>query len=69
MVSLQEKLEFQKQKATLEKRRTRKRHELYNSQDEIDKNRDILIKKIEKQMQDTKHHVKEIFRVQWRLVG
>lgn len=67
MVSLQEKLEFQKQKATLEKRRTKKRHELYNSQDEIDKKRDTLIKQIEKQMQDTSHHVEELFRVQWRL--
>lgn len=69
MVSLQEKLEFQKQKATLEKRRTKKRHELYNSQDEIDKKRDTLIKQIEKQMQDTSHHVEELFRAEWRLVG
>ena len=67
MVSLQEKLEFQKQKATLEKRRTKKRHELYNAQEEIDKKRNTLIKQIEKQMHDTSHHVAELFRVQWRL--
>lgn len=67
MVSLQEKLEFQKQKATLEKRRTKKRHELYNSQDEIDKKRDTLIKQIEKQMQDTSFELEELFRVQWSL--
>jgi superfamily II DNA/RNA helicase len=69
MVSLQEKLEFQKQKATLEKRRTKKRHELYDSQDEIDKKRDMLIKQIEKQIQDTSHSVEELFRIQWRLIA
>jgi superfamily II DNA/RNA helicase len=67
MVSLQEKLSFQKQKATLEKRRTKKRHELYDSQDEIDKQRDMLIKQIEKQIQETSHNVEELFRVQWTL--
>lgn len=69
MVSLQEKLEFQKQKATLEKRRTKKRHELYDSQDEIDKKRDTLIKQIEKQIQDTSHNVEELFHIQWRLAA
>ncbi len=46
-----------------------KRHELYNSQDEIDKKRDTLIKQIEKQMQDTSFEIEELFRVQWKLVG
>ncbi len=67
MLSLQEKLEFQKQKAALEKRRNKKRHELYNSQDEIDKKRDTLIEQIEKQMRDTRFTTEELFRVQWSL--
>lgn len=68
MVSLKEKLEFQKQKATLEKKRTKKRHELFASQDEIDQKRDKLIRQMEKQMQDTTHHGVELFRIQWKLV-
>ena len=50
-----EELEFQKQKVTLEKRRTKKRHKLHNSQDEI-----------EKEMQDTSFKIEDLFRVQWR---
>ena len=68
MVGLQGKLAFQKQRSTLEKRRTKKRHDLYDSQDKIDNKRDMLIQQIEKQIQDTSHDVEELFRVQWRLV-
>lgn len=56
-MAVSEELEFQKRKATLEKRRAKKRHELHNSQDEI-----------EKEMQDTSFEIEELFRVQWRLV-
>jgi len=65
MVALSEKLEFQRQKAAQEKRRTAKRHELYTAQDEIDKKRDTLIKQIEKQLQSTRHDVSEIFQISW----
>ena len=67
MVGLQEKLEFQKQKAAMEKRRTSKRQELFNSQDEIDKKRDTLIKQIEKQLQNSKHEITELFQIRWSL--
>jgi hypothetical protein len=67
MISLQEKLEFQKQKAALEKRRTKRRHDLFTSQDDIDKKRDTLIKQIEKQLASTTHAVEELFRIQWTL--
>lgn len=67
MIGLQEKLEFQKQKAALEKRRTKRRHDLFTSQDEIDKKRDTLIKQIEKQLQATTHNTEEIFRIGWSI--
>jgi superfamily II DNA/RNA helicase len=67
MVTLQEKLEFQRQKAAAEKKRTAKRHELYSAQDEIDRKRDVLIKQIEKQLQNTRHEVNEIFQISWTI--
>ena len=65
-MAISEKLEFQKQKASLEKCRAKKRHELHNSQNEIDKKSDTLIKQIEKEMQDTIFEIEELFRAEWR---
>ena len=66
-MNLEDKLAFQRQKAELEKRRNQKRQAIYNAQDEIAARRDTLINQIEKQMQDTNHNIKELFRAQWRL--
>ncbi len=67
IASLQDKLELQKQRASLEKRRSQKRHDLFTAQDDIDKKRDALIADIEKQLK-SHHNVEEIFRIQWRIV-
>lgn len=50
IVSLQDKLSLQKQRVSLEKRRSQKRHDLFTAQDDIDKKRDALIADIEKQL-------------------
>jgi primosomal protein N'' len=52
-VSLAEKLAAQKELKALEQRRSRKRRELYDAQDAIDAQRDDLIAKIERQLQQT----------------
>ncbi|MBL0848948.1 MAG: DEAD/DEAH box helicase [Candidatus Liberibacter ctenarytainae] len=67
VLALQEKLAFQKEKAALEKDRSNKRHELFSSQDEIDKKRDRLIQQIEKQLQNSKSSVEELFKISWTL--
>jgi len=68
LISLKEKLEFQKKKATLEKRRSQKRHELFTSQDQVDRRREELIGQLEKQLEASTHEVTPVFEVQWRIV-
>ncbi len=68
LISLQEKLEFQKKKAAFEKRRSQKRHELFTSQDQVDRRREELISQLEKQLQASTHEVTEVFKIEWRLV-
>lgn len=67
MISLQEKLAFQKQKAVLEKRRSQKRHELFTAQDGIDRRREELIAQLERQLQAGAHEVTALFHVAWRI--
>jgi hypothetical protein len=67
LISLKEKLEFQKKKATLEKRRSQKRHELFTSQDQVDRRREELIGQLEKQLEASKHEIAPVFEVQWRI--
>jgi hypothetical protein len=64
--ALAEKLAIQKQVRELEGARTRKRRELFDAQDRIDKQRQDLIETIEKKLQ---HDCKEIpvFTVRWSL--
>jgi adenine-specific DNA-methyltransferase len=64
--SLKEKLEAQKTLKALEGERNRKRRELFQSQDQIDAQRDGLIQKIEGQLQQ-KLSVQPIFRIRWSL--
>ena len=54
---------------SIENGRNKKRHDLYNSHDEIDKKRDTLMGQIEKQMEDTSYRAEEVFRIRWRLEG
>jgi hypothetical protein len=67
-ISLQDKLEAQKSMKAFEASRSRKRKELFESQDKIDQQRDDLITRIEKQMQHTQA-VKPLFTVRWTLAG
>ena len=65
-VSLAEKLEIQKQVRELEAQRNRKRRELFDAQDRIDKQREELIETIEQKLrQDCK--VTPVFTMRWSL--
>ena len=64
--ALADKLAIQKQVRELESARTRKRRELFDAQDRIDKQRQDLIETIEKKLQqDCK--VTPVFTVRWLL--
>jgi hypothetical protein len=65
--TLQEKLEAQKNLKILESERKQKRNDLFNAQDSIDEQRDLLIKRIEGQLQQ-KHFIQPIFSFHWRLI-
>jgi adenine-specific DNA-methyltransferase len=65
--SLQDKLNHQKQLRDLERRRNGKRRELFDAQDAIDRQREELIGKIEKQLRHTQG-VKAVFTIRWRLI-
>jgi adenine-specific DNA-methyltransferase len=67
LISLQEKLEFQKKKAAMEKRRNQKRHELFTAQDQVDRRREELIEQLEKQLKMHSHEVTSVFHIQWRI--
>ena len=64
--SLQDKLVHQKQLRDLERRRNVKRRELFDAQDAIDKQREELIGKIEKQLTHTST-IQTLFAIRWRL--
>jgi superfamily II DNA/RNA helicase len=67
-IALQDKLEAQKSIKSLEATRTRKRKELFESQDKIDLQRDELIAQIEQQMQQI-HAATPLFTIRWTLAG
>ena len=62
--TLSDKLEAQLK--TRESRRKEKRQRLFEAQDEVDEQRDVLIGKIEAQLQQ-RHKVEVLFHVRWRL--
>ena len=64
--SLEEKLGYQKQIRDLERRRTSKRRELFDAQDEIDQHREELISRIEKQLKHSSE-VRWLFTIRWRV--
>ena len=65
-VALAEKLEAQKLIKTLEQRRTAKRRQLYEAQDEVDRKRSELIDEIERQLK-TKAHCEVVLTLRWVL--
>ncbi len=65
-MSLVAKLELQKQLRELEQARNVKRRSLYEAQDSVDEQRDVLIKKVEEQLQCSVHTVR-LFTVKWSL--
>jgi hypothetical protein len=65
--SLKDKLEAQKQMKSLESTRNQKRRELFDAQDAIDRQRDELIDRIEKQLRQ-RHAAKPVFAIRWRIV-
>lgn len=66
-LTLEEKLVGQKQIKALEAHRNNKRRSLFDAQDEIDKQREILIKLIEAKLQQ-KATLVEVFSIKWNLV-
>jgi adenine-specific DNA-methyltransferase len=65
-VVLAEKLEAQKNIKTLEQRRTAKRRQLFDAQDDVDKKRAELIEEIERQLK-TKAETETVFTIRWVL--
>lgn len=65
-VVLTEKLEAQKLIKTLEQRRTAKRRQLFDAQDDVDKKRSELIEEIERQLK-TKAQCETVFTIRWAL--
>lgn len=66
-LSLEEKLEYQKVQRDLEKQRTKMRRHLFDKQDEIDTNRDILIEGLEGKMVKSVQF-EHIFSLEWEIV-
>ena len=64
--TLAEKLEHQRAMKVLEATRTRKRRDLFDAQDDIDKQRDDLIGRIESQLRQ-KQTVTPMFTIRWSL--
>jgi adenine-specific DNA-methyltransferase len=65
-ITLADKLVAQREIKTLEKRRNRKRRDLYEEQDKIDEQRTLLIEDIERQLRTT-HEVQRLFIVRWMI--
>lgn len=65
-VSLREKLDAQKAVRSLERRRAEKRRSLYDSQDDVDRRRDALIRDVEAQLEAT-HQRYDVFKIAWAL--
>ena len=64
--SLQDKLTAQQSIKALEALRSRKRRDLFEAQDAIDGQRDVLIQRIEQQLQQ-RHSIEPLFLLRWQL--
>ena len=65
--ALTEELAAQKKLKTVESERNRKRRELYDAHDTIDRDRDELIAKIERQL-SMKQTVQPLFMFRWEVI-
>jgi hypothetical protein len=66
-LTLEEKLEGQKQIKSLEATRNQKRRALFDAQDEIDVKRGALITELEEKLKQSSNLI-EIFTIRWRVV-
>lgn len=66
-LTLEEKLAGQKQVKALEAQRNQKRRSLFDAQDDVDRQREELIARIEGKMQQTTE-LAELFEIRWRLL-
>ena len=64
---LRDKLAAQRQVKELEKKRNKKRSQLFEEQDKVDERKEGLIGDIEKRLEQ-KTSIKELFRIRWRVV-
>ena len=64
---LDEKVSAQRAIKELEKKRTEKRQNLYEAQDEIDEKKDMLLDKIEKMLKQ-KVSWENLFTIKWRVI-
>lgn len=67
-VALAEKLEAQKAIKALEQKRSSKRRQLFEAQDDVDRKRAELIEEIENQL-ETKTSIAPVFTLRWTLAG
>jgi adenine-specific DNA-methyltransferase len=67
-LALADKLAAQKAIKTLEQRRTTKRRQIFDAQDDVDKKRSGLIEDIERQL-ETRTSLEQVFVVRWHLEG
>ena len=67
-VALAEKLEAQKLIKALEMRRSTKRRQLFDAQDDVDRKRTELIEEIEREL-ETKTAITSVFVLRWTLAG
>ena len=65
-ITLTDKLAAQKRIRNIEVQRNRRRRELYEAQDGIDRQRDELIEKIERQLEQT-HETTHLYTVRWTI--
>ena len=66
VLSLEEKLDLQKQKKALESERKEKRRRLYDAEDEIEARKGDLIAEVEKRLQQQARTV-ELFTIRWEV--
>lgn len=67
IIRLEEKISAQRAIKELEKKRTEKRQNLYEAQDEIDEQKDLLLDKIEKMLKQEVNK-ENLFIIKWKLV-
>lgn len=67
LLKLEDKLNMQKEIKELEKKRNNLRFNLFEEQDKIDENKEILIEEIENKMKQ-KIEFEELFKIKWKII-